>query len=97
MSNSPSKFFLKHFKRKNWRGGDELLWKNGPGTLVVTLTIHVIPGPGCIVRGPVPSLRGSQGGRAPPTTACAYPFRFTQNTFLEHHVTTKQQTIMEKE
>ena len=29
--------------RKNWRGGDELLWKNS--TLVVTLTNHVIPGP----------------------------------------------------
>ena len=29
---------------------------------------------------PVPSPRGSQGGRAPLTDACAPPFRFTQNT-----------------
>ena len=32
---------------------------------------------------------GWPGGRAP-------SFRFTQNTFLEHHVTTRQQVIMEK-
>ena len=25
-----------------------------------------------------------------------HPFRFAQNTFLEHQVTTRQQTIMEK-
>ena len=46
---------------------------------------------------PVPSLRGGQRGRAPLTTACAPPFRFTQNTFLEHHVAIRQQAIMEKE
>ena len=40
---------------------------------------------------------GGQGSRAPPlTTACAPLFRSTQNTFLEHHVTTRQQTMMEK-
>ena len=32
----------------------------------------------------------------PLTTACAPPFWFTQNAFLEHHVTTRQQVIMEK-
>ena len=34
-------------------------------------------------------VTGGPGGRAPPV-------RFTQNTFLEHHATTRQQTIMEK-
>ena len=33
---------------------------------------------------------GAQGRRTPPS------FRFFQNTFLEHHVTTRQQAIMEK-
>ena len=33
----------------------------------------------------------------PLTTACVPPFRFTQKTFLEHHVATRQQAIMEKE
>ena len=42
----------------------------------------------------MPSLQGE--GRAPLTTACAPSFRFTQNTFLEHQVTTKQQATMEK-
>ena len=37
-----------------------------------------------------------QGDRVPPTTACARLFRFTQNTFSEHHVTTRQQATMEK-
>ena len=39
------------------------------------------------------------GGQAVPplTTASAPPFRFTLNTFLEHHVTIKQQAIKEKE
>ena len=32
----------------------------------------------------------------PLTISCAPPFRFTQNTFLEHHVTTRQHTITEK-
>ena len=40
---------------------------------------------------------GGRGDRAPLTTACAPPFRFTQNMFLEHHVTVRQQAIMEKE
>ena len=40
---------------------------------------------------------GGQGGRAPPppTTARASPFWFTQNTFLEHHVSTGQQAILD--
>ena len=34
----------------------------------------------------------------PLTSACAPPpFRFTQNTFSEHHVTTSQQAIIKKE
>ena len=42
-------------------------------------------------------VTGEPKGAVPPlTTACAPPFRFTQNRFLEHHVTTRQQTIMEK-
>ena len=45
---------------------------------------------------PVPSLRGPRGAVPPLTSACAPPFRFTQNTFLEHHVATRQQAIMEK-
>ena len=36
--------------RKNWRGGDELLWKND--TLVITVTNHVILGPVYIAPGP---------------------------------------------
>ena len=46
---------------------------------------------------PVPSLRGGPGGPCPLTTACAPPFRFTQNAFLGHQVATRQQAIMEKE
>ena len=30
------------------------------------------------------------------TTVCVLPFRLTQDTFLKHHVTTRQQAIMEK-
>ena len=37
-----------------------------------------------------------QGRRTSLTTACAPPFWFTQNACLEHHVTTRQQAIMEK-
>ena len=44
----------------------------------------------------VPSLRRGQGRRPPVTTASAPLFRFIQNAFLEHHVTTRQQAIMEK-
>ena len=44
----------------------------------------------------MPSLWGCQGAVSSLATACDPPFRFTQNTFLEHHVTTRQQTIMEK-
>ena len=45
----------------------------------------------------VPSLRGGAKEAVPPlTTACAPPVRFTQNTFSEHHVTARQQAIIEK-
>ena len=44
----------------------------------------------------VPSLRGGQGGVPPLMTACAPRFRFTQNAFSEHPVTTRQQATMEK-
>ena len=37
---------------------------------------------------------GPKGGACPLMTACAPPFRFTQNTFLEHLI--RQQTIMEQ-
>ena len=36
------------------------------------------------------------GVPSPLTTACAPPFWFIQNAFLEHRVTTRQQAIMEK-
>ena len=37
------------------------------------------------------------GAPSPPlTTACAPPFWFIQDAFLEHRITTKQQAIMEK-
>ena len=39
---------------------------------------------------------GASSAVSPLTTTCAPPFRFTQNAFLEHHVTTRQQTMMEK-
>ena len=39
---------------------------------------------------------GARGAVPPLTTASAPPFRFTQNTFLKHHVTTTQQIIMEQ-
>ena len=44
------------------------------------------------------ALRWGQGRRPPPplTTACDPPFRFTQYASLEHHVTTRQQAILEK-
>ena len=45
----------------------------------------------------VPSPRGGQEGRAPLMTACALRFLLTQVQFLEHHVTVRQQTMMEKE
>ena len=44
----------------------------------------------------VPSLLWGQGRRTPPNDHLCPPFRFTQNVFLEHHVTTRQQAIMEK-
>ena len=39
---------------------------------------------------------GAAGGPCLLTTACAPPVWFTQHTCLEHHVTTRQQAIMEK-
>ena len=48
------------------------------------------PGPG------LSAVAAGAGGRAPLTAACAPPFRFTQNPFLEHLVMTRQQAIMEK-
>ena len=36
------------------------------------------------------------GAPFPPNDCLCPPFRFAQNAFLEHHVTTIQQTIMEK-
>ena len=49
--------------------------------------------PGSLVLSGVDKLNqcrryGEPGGRAPLTTACAPPFQFTQNTILQHHVTT---------
>ena len=41
-------------------------------------------------------LREGVGSRAPPNDCLCLPFRFAQNTFSEHHVTTRQQAIMEK-
>ena len=38
-----------------------------------------------------------QGGRFFPNDRSCPPFRFTQNTFSNHHVTTRKQTLMEKE
>ena len=50
---------------------------------------------------PVPSLRGGGGGggrgAVPPiTVACTPPFRFIQNTVLEHHSMARQLTMMKK-
>ena len=46
----------------------------------------------------MPLLRGARRGRAPShlKAACAPHFSLLKILFLEHHVTTKQQTIMEK-
>ena len=50
----------------------------------------------------MPSLRGGgagggAGGHAPFNDwLCSPPIWFIQNTFLEHHVTTRHQAIMEK-
>ena len=41
-------------------------------------------------------VTGGQGGCAPPNDCLSPPFWFTQNTFLEHHVTTRSQAMMEK-
>ena len=39
---------------------------------------------------------GARGAVPPITAGCASPFWFTQILFLEHHVTTRQQTMIEK-
>ena len=45
----------------------------------------------------VPSLRGEeQGDLDSLTDACASPFRYTKNAFLERHITTRQQKTMQK-
>ena len=38
----------------------------------------------------------ARGAISPLTTACAPPFQFAQNAFLENHATTRQQAIIEK-
>ena len=45
---------------------------------------------------PVPSLRGSQGGRAPLTDACAPHLGLLKILFLEHYSVTRQHTMIEK-
>ena len=46
----------------------------------------------------VPSLRGGSEGPSPPPNDClCSQFWLTQNTFLKHHVPTRQQAIIEKE
>ena len=45
---------------------------------------------------PVPSLRGSQGGRAPLTDTCAPHLGLLKILFLEHYLVTRQHTMMEK-
>ena len=45
---------------------------------------------------PVPSLRGARGAGSSTSNCLCPPFQFTQNTFLEHHVTTRQQAKIEK-
>ena len=46
---------------------------------------------------PVPSLLwGSRGGRAPLTDACAPHLRLLKVLFFEHHLVTRQHTMMEK-
>ena len=45
---------------------------------------------------PVPSLRGSQGGRAPLTDACAPHLGLLKILVLEHYLVTRQHTMMEK-
>ena len=39
---------------------------------------------------------GGPGGPRPSNDCLCPPFQFTQNTFLEHHVRTRQQAIIEK-
>ena len=45
---------------------------------------------------PVPSLRRSQGGRAPLTDAYAPHLGLLKKLFLEHYLVTRQHTMMEK-
>ena len=65
--------------------------------LAIGVSFFVLVASAVATVGPrVPSLLRGQGRRPPLTTASAPPFRFIQNAFLEHHVTTRQQAIMEK-
>ena len=57
---SIANFFLKYFVRKNWRGGNELLWKNSSLQYIVTLTNHVFAGPDLHRAGPLALWRFSQ-------------------------------------
>ena len=45
---------------------------------------------------PVPSLQGSQGGRAPLTDGCAPHLGILKILFLEHYSVTRPHTMMEK-
>ena len=45
---------------------------------------------------PVPSVRGSQGGRAPLKDAYAPHLGLLKILFLEHYSVTRQHTMMEK-
>ena len=45
---------------------------------------------------PVPSLWGSQGGRAPLKDACALNLGLLKILFLVHYSVTRQHTMMEK-
>ena len=57
--------------------------------LATCVTVFVLVASAVATAGP--------GAPYPPlTTACDPPFRFTQNAYLEHHVRTRQQAIMEK-
>ena len=54
-------------------------------------------GPMSVGLRPVPSLRGSQGGRAPLTDACAPHLALLEMLFLGHYSVTRQHTMIKKE
>ena len=45
-------FYLQYFVRKNWRGGEELVLKNGTNNRWLHLLTIDNPGPDLIARGP---------------------------------------------